>query len=55
MREISDLIVRMALENANLLHTVGRGTVADVLKANGIEPAPERGKHTRWSTFLNAH
>jgi putative transposase len=22
---------------------------------NGIEPAPERGKHTRWSTFLKAH
>jgi hypothetical protein len=34
---------------------VGRGTVANVLKANGIEPAPERLKHTRWSTFLKAH
>jgi transposase InsO family protein len=34
---------------------VGRGTVANVLRANGIEPAPERGKHTRWSTFLKAH
>jgi putative transposase len=67
MREISELIVRMAMENpkwgytqiqgalANLRHTVGRGTVANVLKANGIEPAPERGKHTRWSTFLRAH
>jgi len=67
MREISDLIVRMALENpkwgytriqgalANLHHTVGRGTIANVLKANGVEPAPERGKHTRWSTFLKAH
>ena len=51
MREISGLIVRMALDNpkwgytriqgtlANLRHTVGRGTVANVLKANGIEPA----------------
>jgi transposase InsO family protein len=67
MREISDLIVRIALENpkwgytriqgalANLRHKVGRGTVANVLKANGIEPGPERGKHTRWSTFLKAH
>jgi putative transposase len=56
MREISDLIVRMALENlrwgytriqgalSNLQHTVGRSTVANVLKANGIQPAPERGK-----------
>jgi hypothetical protein len=25
------------------------------LKANGIEPAPEGGKRTRWSTFLRAH
>jgi transposase InsO family protein len=67
MREISELVVRMAMENpqwgytriqgalANLRHTVARGTVANVLKANGIEPAPERGKHTRWSTFLKAH
>lgn len=67
MREISKLIVRMAVENpkwgntriqgalANLRHTVGRGTVANVLKENGIEPAPERGEHTRWSTFLKAH
>jgi transposase InsO family protein len=26
-----------------------------VLKRNGIEPAPERRKGTRWSTFLRAH
>jgi putative transposase len=26
-----------------------------VLKRNGIEPAPERSKHTKWSTFLKAH
>lgn len=40
---------------ANLRHKVGRGTVANVLNRNGIEPAPERGKRTRWSTFLKAH
>jgi putative transposase len=34
---------------------VGRGTVANVLKRNGIEPAPERSKRTIWSTFLKAH
>jgi transposase InsO family protein len=67
MREISELIVRMAQENpgwgytriqgalANLRHTVGRGTVANVLKRNGIEPAPERSQRTTWSTFLKAH
>ena len=67
MREISELIVRMAQDNprwgytriqgalANLKHSVGRGTVANVLKRNGIEPTPERGKCTRWATFLRAH
>jgi transposase InsO family protein len=67
MREISDLIVRMAQENpswgytrmqgalANLNHKVGRGIVANVLKRNGMEPAPERSKRTTWSTFLRAH
>ena len=67
MRHISGLIVRMAQENrgwgytriqgalANLNHKVGRGTIANVLKRNGIEPAPERSKRTPWSTFLKAH
>ncbi len=32
-----------------------RGTIANVLKRNGIEPAPERSKRTRWSPFLRAH
>jgi transposase InsO family protein len=40
---------------ANLKHKVGRGTVANVLKRNGIEPAPERCKRTTWSTILKAH
>ena len=39
----------------NLGHKVGRGTASNVLKANGIEPAPQRGKYIRWSTFLKAH
>jgi putative transposase len=67
MREIEALIVRMAQENpgwgytriqvalANLRHKVGRGTVANVLKRNGVEPMPERSKRTTWSTFLKAH
>jgi hypothetical protein len=56
----------MALENpswgytrirgalANLGHQVGRGTIANILRDNGIEPAPERDAHPRWSTNLNA-
>ena len=67
MREISRMIVRMAQENpgwgytriqgalANLSHKVARGTDCNVLKRNGIEPAPERSKRTTWSTFLKAH
>jgi putative transposase len=34
---------------------VGRGTIATILKEHGIEPAPERGKRTPWSTFLKSH
>jgi transposase InsO family protein len=67
MSTIVDLIVRMALENrswgytriqgalANLGHEVGRGTIANTLREQGIDPAPERGKHTSWSAFLKAH
>jgi putative transposase len=40
---------------ANLGHQVGRGTIANILKENGINPVPERDAHTRWSTFLKAH
>jgi len=67
MRHLSELIVRMAQDNrgwgytriqgalANLNHKVGRGTIANVLKRNGIEPSPERSRRTAWSTFLKAH
>ncbi len=67
MNAISALVVRMATENprwgytriqgalANVGHRVGRGTVANVLKRNGIEPAPQRGKHSSWATFLRSH
>ena len=34
---------------------MGRGTVANVLEREGIEPAPERGGRTSWSVFLKAH
>jgi hypothetical protein len=67
MTRIVDLILRMGLENpswgytrirgalANVGHQTGRGTIANILREHGIEPAPERDRHTRWSTFLKAH
>ena len=65
--EIRELILRMARENrqwgytriqgalANLVHEVGRGTIANILKQHGIEPAPERQKRTTWQEFLKIH
>ena len=65
MPEISSLILRMATENPawgytriqgalkNLGHGVARSTVATVLKAHGIPPAPARP--SSWRTFLRAH
>src|ERR1019366_2265157 len=67
MREIAELIIRMAQENpkwgytriqgalANLSHKVGRGNVANVLKRSGVEPTSERSNRSTWSTFLKAH
>jgi putative transposase len=43
MSDIRDLIV------------VGRGTIANILKEHGIEPAPERCRKTTWREFLAAH
>ena len=34
---------------ANLGHEIGRGTIADILKQTGLEPAPERVKKTTWA------
>ncbi len=67
MQVITDLTVRMARENPrwgytriqgalkNLGHRVGRTTISNIFKENGIDPAPERGKRTTWSQFLKAH
>ncbi len=67
MKSITSHVVRMAKENpswgydrlqgalANLGHTVAPNTVRNILRRNGIDPAPERGKRTSWRTFLKAH
>lgn len=65
--EIETLVVRLANENrtwgyrriqgalANLGHDIGRGTIAEILVRNGIEPAPERERKTTWKEFLEQH
>jgi putative transposase len=65
--EIQELVVRMASENrdwgyrriqgalANLGHEVARGTIANILKGHGLEPAPERYRKTTWKEFLSWH
>ncbi len=66
MEIIADLVVRMARENRawgytriqgalqNVGHRVGRTTISNIFRENGIDPAPRRGK-TTWSQFLKAH
>ena len=65
MREITRLVVRLAMENSrwgytriqgslkDLGHRVGRTTVSRILKSEGIKPAPDRP--SSWRTFLEAH
>jgi len=65
--EIRELIVHLAKENTtwgytriqgtlkNLAIKVSRGTIANVLKENGLEGGPERGGNITWKTFLKAH
>jgi len=67
MQAIGELTVRMARENPrwgytriqgalkHVGHRVGRTTIANILKENGIDPAPERGRRMTWSRFLGAH
>jgi putative transposase len=40
---------------ANLGHEVARGTIASILKRQGLEPAPERNRKTTWKEFLSWH
>jgi hypothetical protein len=40
---------------ANLENDIGRGTIAEILVRNGIEPAPERERKTTWKEFLEQH
>jgi putative transposase len=66
-KEIEDLVIRMAQDNrdwgyrrilgamSNLGYSLARGTIANILKRHGIEPAPERNRKTTWKEFLSRH
>ncbi len=65
--EIRQLVLRMARENPswgydriagamqNLGHDISDQSVGNILKAHGIEPAPDRKRQTTWKTFLKSH
>jgi hypothetical protein len=65
--EIVELVLKFARENpawgcdriqgalANVGYAISDTTVANILQANGIDPAPNRQRSTSWSTFLKAH
>jgi putative transposase len=65
--EVKQLILRMARENpswaydriqgalCNLGYKISDTTVGNILRANGIEPAPKRKRQTTWKVFLRAH
>ena len=64
---IVNLILRFAKENptwgydriqgalANVGYYISDTTIGNILKAHGIEPAPDRQRQTTWATFLKAH
>jgi transposase InsO family protein len=66
-QEIEELIVQMARENsgwgydriagalANLGHNISDQTVGNVLRRDGIAPAPKRSQTTAWRDFIAAH
>ena len=66
MREIEELVVRMALANRTwgfdriagelkqLGHRVSDTTIGNILDRNGIEPAPTRRTKTTWREFIDA-
>jgi transposase InsO family protein len=65
--EVEALVVRMARENrswgydrivgalANLGYTISDQTVGNILKRQGIVPAPERKTTTTWKEFIRTH
>ena len=40
---------------ANLGHDISDTTVGCILKAHGVDPAPDRKRQSTWKSFLQAH
>ena len=65
--EIEKLVVQFAKENrtwgydrivgalSNLDYEISDETVGNILRRNGIRPAPERSKQTTWKEFIGSH
>jgi putative transposase len=65
--EVVELVLRMAQKNpswgydriqgalANLGHLISNTCVGSVLKAHGVDPAPDRKRQSTWKSFLQAH
>ena len=65
--EIKELVLQFARENPgwgytriqgalkNIGHEICRTTVVNILKENGMEPAPERKRSTTWKEFIESH
>jgi putative transposase len=67
-KDVRKLVIKLAMENRGWGYTkirdalrtglgieIGRTTVADILAAAGVEPAPEREKTRTWKEFMKAH
>ena len=66
-REVEQLIIRMASENrgwgydrlagalANLGYAISDQTVGNVLRRQGLPPAPERNRTTSWTDFIRTY
>jgi transposase InsO family protein len=66
-KELEDLVIRMAQENrswgydriagalAHLGYTISDQTVGNILKRQGLPPAPDRKKTTTWKEFIRTH
>jgi hypothetical protein len=65
--DVVELVLRMARDNpswgfdriqgalANLGHLISDRSVGNILKAHGIDPAPDRKRQSTWKSFLQCH